>query len=126
MDPIMLEWAYAREVLRCLGFLPEELFFALHPNPEGVILNGILIKVDNPVVSLVLQAQNKSFTWSIGTTDLSPEKARGAYEKLCADWNNDGGWSVENFRSSKAYQQKIALITALKRKGFIINPPSTN
>ena len=37
MDPIMLEGVYAREVMRCLGFLPDELFFGIH-NPEGVIL----------------------------------------------------------------------------------------
>jgi hypothetical protein len=121
MDPIMLEWAYAREVMRCLGFLPDELFFAIH-NPEEVILNGELIKVNETVVSLILRAQNKSFTWTIGTTKLSTTDARAAYEELCSNWNEGEGWSLEGFRASEAYQQKIALISALQDKGFHLNP----
>jgi hypothetical protein len=121
MDPIMLEWAYVREVMRCLGFLPDELFFGIH-NPEGVILNGALIKANEAVVSLILRAQNKSFTWTIGTTKLSPVDARAAYEELCSSWNDGEGWSLEGFRASEAYQQKIALISALQDRGFRLNP----
>jgi hypothetical protein len=121
MDPIMLEWAYAREVMRCLGFLPDELFFAIH-TPEEVLLNGELIKVDGAVVSLILRTKSKSFTWTIGTTKLSPIDARVAYEKLCSDWNAGEGCSLEGFRSSEAYQQKIALISALQNRGFLLNP----
>ena len=121
MDPILLEWAYAREVMRCLGFLPDDLFFAIH-TPEGVLLNGKLIKVDETVVSLILRAQNKSFTWTIGTTKLSPTDARNAYEELCSSWNAGEGWSLQSFRASGAYRQKIALISALQTKGFILNP----
>src|SRR5882672_2420967 len=121
MDPVMLEWAYAREVMRCLGFLPDELFFAIH-NPEGVILNGELIKTDETVVSLILRTQNKSFTWTIGTTKLSPADARTAYEELCSNWNDGEEWSLNGFRASEAFQQKIALISALQDRGFLLNP----
>lgn len=121
MDPIMLEWAYAKEVMRCLGFLPDELFFGIH-NPEGVILNGELIKVDETIVSLILRAQNKSFTWTIGMTKLSLADVRTAYKELCRDWNNGEGWSLEGFRASEAYQQKINIISALQDKGFHLNP----
>jgi hypothetical protein len=122
MDPIMLEWAYAREVMRCLGFLPDELFFAIDQSPEGVILDGKLIKVDKAIVSLILRTQNKSFTWIIGTTDLSPARAREIYEELSVHWNTGEGWSLEGFRASEAYQQKIALISALQDRGFRLNP----
>lgn len=121
MEPVMLEWAYAREVMRCLGFLPDDLFFSVHPHVEGVIVNGEMIKVDKPVISLILRAQNKSFTWSIGTTDLSPDKIREAYEELCASWNAGGGWSIEGFRASRPFQQKVAIIEALQAKGFMLN-----
>lgn len=121
MDPILLEWAFAREVMRRLGFLPEDLFFGIH-NAEGIILNGELIEVDKAVVSLVLRAQDKSFTWIIGTTDLTPAQGREAYEELCAAWNADGEWNMEDFRASEAYRQRIALIGALQSRGFIINP----
>jgi len=110
MDPIVLEWAYAREVMRRLGFLPDELFFAIHKT-----------RADETLVSLILRTQDKIFTWTIGTTKLSSADARATYEELCASWNEGEGWSLEGFQASEAYRQKIALISALQGRGFRLN-----
>lgn len=122
MHPVMLEWAYAREVMRCLGFLPDELFFAVNAVAQGVILDGKTIKVDKPVISLILRSQDKSFTWAIGTADLAPDQIKKAYEELCESWNAGGEWNVEDFRASNSFKQKLSLIDALQSKGFKLNP----
>lgn len=119
MDPVIQEWAYAREVMRCLGFLPEDLFFDVD---KSVILNGEMFKVDKPVISLVLRTQDKTFSWAIGTTDLPPDQIKRTYEELCESWNLGDEWNVDDFRASKPFRQKIALIEALQSKGFVFNP----
>lgn len=109
MNQVMKEWAYAREVLRCLGFLPDELFFSV---------------TNSSVVSVVLKSQEKNFTWVIGISHLSSEELVTEYKKLCDVWNSGGAWNVTEFLDSKPFKQKEAVIIALQNKGFVL--PATN
>lgn len=105
MHPVMVEWAYAREILRCLGFLPDELFFSVSKSS---------------VISLVLKAQDKEFTWVIGAIKVSPDDLVKAYEELCKIWNDGDAWDVRDFRASRPFQQKETVVKVLRNKGFVL------
>lgn len=122
MDPVIQEWAYAREVMRRFGFPADDLFFHVS-SPKVVVLNGIEHKVNKPVISLVLNSQGKTFTWTIGLTNLSSkEDAEEAYKNLCETWNagEDESGFLESFKNSDSYKQVIPLARALREKGFVL------
>lgn len=105
-----MEWAYAREAMRRIGFSADDLFFAVNDIGDG-----------EHIVSLVLQAQGKKFTWGIGKSTASKDELSKAYEKLCQDWNSSGEFDVEGFRESDAFKQGPSLMLVLHLKGFKLN-----
>lgn len=105
MCPIVFEWVYAREVLRRLGFLPDELFFSVS---------------NSSVISLVLKTQNKDFIWTIGVSKLPPDALVKMYEELCETLNSGGEWDVVAFHASLPYLLTEAVSEALQDKGFIL------
>jgi hypothetical protein len=123
IDPVIVEWAYAREVMRRLGFQPDELFFSVHANPVGpteVIdsRTGKMIAVKGPVINLIVGAQGKTFTWTIGTTDLTAKELQKAYETLCSVWNSNEDDDLSAFKASTPFKNRLRIIKALQDKGF--------
>lgn len=127
-DPIIQEWLYAREVMRRLGFTPDELFFVV--STSGKILDrdtGVVTDHGGPIIALVLRAQGKEFSWTIGATKLLAREIESAYRKACDDWNGapvDLPAQDAAFRSSKSYEMAMDLMLALKSRGFSFVEPS--
>lgn len=121
VDPTIRDWLYAREMLRRLGFSPDELFFAVAPNgnvstpPELPIL-GV------PVIVLELHAQGRQFRWTIGQTAVPLADLEAAYKAACELWNSgsDAASFDAEFRASDPMQQKVALVATLREKGFVL------
>ncbi len=122
MDPVIKEWAYAREVMRRFGFPADDLYF--HVSDAGTVtLDGVDYKVNRLVVSLVLNSQDKTFVWTIGLSNLpSKEEVHEAYLRLCETWNSqkDESEFMEAFEKSDSYKQTVPLAKALHDKGFVI------
>ena len=74
IDATLLEWLYARELARQLGFTPDELFFVIRPKGKSFIEKGVIYTHDKPCLILLIKAQGKEFTWTIGETDIPDEK----------------------------------------------------
>lgn len=121
IDPVVMDWIYAHEMLRRLNFTADELFFACG-EPAGIIEDGEVHDLpDGTLVQMVLKAQGLEFRWTIGSTLLSVEDTEKVYLSaaqwwrcLPADYPDDG------LRASRPFQQSVGLLLALKRKGFSI------
>ncbi len=126
MNPTLLDWLFAREVLRRLGFTPEELFFACYPS--GVIVeDGVPVDLGAPIVSIEIRRGQLRFKWTIGTIDMTEAQIEAAFTAACHAWNaGDGPFSHAEFLASRPFQQAIPLMHALAAKGFTIKNPDTN
>jgi hypothetical protein len=117
IDPAIREWLYAREALRKLGFLADDLFFACQR--EGrVIENGVAINLNKPVIMLVLKTQGKQWSWTIGTVDIPVDKIERSYTEACELWNQGRIWRDDDWLASMAFQNRVGLVAELKSKGF--------
>lgn len=122
----MCEWLFAREALRRLGFTADELFFACQPAGK-IIENGVAVDLQKPVILLVLKAQGKQWSWTIGTVDIPVDKIEQAYVDACGLWNQpDIGWRDPLWVRSMAFHQKVALVAELKSRGFTFEDRNTN
>lgn len=122
IDPTLQEWLYAREIMRRLGFTPDELFFVV--STSGKVLDrstGVVTDHGGPIIGLVVRAQGKEFTWTIGATKLPIREIEPAFMKACETWNAASmGIDADDsaFRASRAYAQRIDLVEALRARGF--------
>lgn len=113
--PLIKEWMFARDILRRLGFQPEDLFFLVQKNPHGA---GIEIM-------LVLKAQDRQFNWGIGIVPDELPHDHATWEvfyeqQMIPAWNNKDAtiWRDEEFFASKAFACRIAVANAIMSKGF--------
>lgn len=126
ISPVLLDWLFAREVVRRLGFAPEEVFFVV--NPSGRVQEGDrVIDIGMPVIGLQIVRGELTFMWTIGGLDLPPDRIQAAYERACAAWNADClGFSQGDFLSSRPARQSMELMVALQAKGFRLGGPNPN
>lgn len=120
---VIVEWAYAREVMRRIGFSADDLFFAATSTPSVQDREtGKITPVNGLVVSLLLRTQNKEFRWVIGTTSMSKDKLQSEYERLCSEWNSGiVDDELTAFKNSQPFKQADKLIEVLQKKGFVLN-----
>jgi hypothetical protein len=116
--PLIKEWMFARDILRRLGFQPEDLFFLVQKSPLGG---------DGIEVMLVLKTQDRQFNWGIG---IAPDEQLfdhahwvAFYEQqLIPAWNDKAAaatlWKDEEFFASKAFSDRIAVVNAIMAKGI--------
>lgn len=126
ISPIMLEWLFAREVVRRLGFAPDEIFFVV--NDTGRVQEGDrVVDLGMPVIGLQLVRGGLTFLWSIGGINLAPDRVHAAYERACALWNA-GEIDVNHgdFLASRPARQAIRVMMALQAKGFRLGSPAPN
>jgi hypothetical protein len=127
MNPTLREWMFAREVVRRLGFSPEEIFFAVYPS--GILVDdaGIAHDLKRPVIGLELRRGELTFKWTISPIDMAADEIQAAYEAACNAWN-DGGYPMarEEFITSRPYQMAVPLMQALMAKGFGLRNPDCN
>lgn len=123
MNPMLLEWCFAREVCRRIGFTADEIFFSC--SPTGVVCepDGTLLYFNGPVIALVLRRGDLTFTWTIGPIDLPADQVEEAYERACEVWNEGHAANIAEFRESRPFQQAVPLMLALQRKGFSLRQP---
>jgi hypothetical protein len=121
-NALIVEWAYAREVMRRLGFSADDLFFMVIRAPAVVHRETKdVTPINGLIVSLYLKAQGKEFQWVVGTTNMSKDKLQLEYERLCTEWNNGiVGDDLQTFKKSKPFKQTERLIKALQDKGFVL------
>jgi hypothetical protein len=125
MNPMLLEWCFAREVVRRLGFTPDEIFFGCAPN--GIVVeNGKSRHFKQPVIAVELRRGGLTFIWTIGPIDLPVEEIQPAFEAACAAWNAGDVASMDDFKKSRPFLQAVPLMLALQRKGFAIRSPGDN
>lgn len=120
IDPTIQEWLYAREMMRRLGFTPEELFFEVYTSGQAQDpKTGVIIDLGGPVIALLVRRAEITFTWTIGATYMAVSKIQGAYEAAVEEWNSDGyHFDLEAFRASRSMSRATELMIALKAKGF--------
>jgi hypothetical protein len=122
MNPRLLEWLFAREVARRLGFTPDELYFAVSPSGRVLdVATGMVSEYQQPIIGLQICRDGITFGWTIGPIDLPLDKIQGAYEAACAAWNRGEIASHEAFLVSRPCRQAVQLMTALRAKGLRLN-----
>jgi hypothetical protein len=123
IDPTIREWLCAREMLRRLGFQPDEIVFAVKADGQVVDASGYAMGPGRPVILLLLKTQGREFTWIIGPTDLRVESIQQAFDEACEFWNrslgDDPSWE-RFFKSSQAGASGVQLLVALQGKGIRI------
>lgn len=123
MDPMILDWCYAREAIRRLGFPAEDIYFAV--NSSGNVLDassGVATSLGGPVIALVLRSQGREWIWTIGATKLATKDIEPAYHAACEFWNArpaDPGWDAR-FKASRIFAQRHGLLASLRSKGFAL------
>lgn len=119
MDPGLREWLFAREMMRKLGFQPDEIFIAVQEKCR-VIENGEAFVSEQPLISLILKSQGREFSWSVALSELPAEKLQQAYEEACEFWNNDpdDDWRDAGLQASVVFQRRILLVQRLTTLGF--------
>lgn len=119
-DPTIRDWMYAREMLRRLGFTPDELYFEVAPS--GVVVNTVTGEkkdLGGPIISLTILRGEQRFAWTIGATALPLATIEDAYRNACERWNlHTSEWSLAEFRASRPMREATNLIVALREKGF--------
>jgi len=127
MHPVMLDWCYAREVLRRLGFLPDELYFvALPAGGTHVDPDGSHNHYPHPMIGVEIRRGAQKFLWPIGLVEVPVAELEQMYEDACAKWNAGdpvfGGEIV--FLSSHPAQVTRELVAALRAKSFDVQGPN--
>jgi hypothetical protein len=127
MHPVMLDWCYAREVLRRLGFLPDEIYFAaLPPGGTHVDPDGTTNHYPYPMIGVEIRRGAQKFLWTIGLVEVPFVELDQMYQDACAKWNAGdpciGGELA--FRRSRPALQTAPLMVALRAKGFEIGGPN--
>lgn len=119
-DPMIRDWMFAREMVRRLGFVPDEIYMEV--SPSGVVKNeqtGETRDMGGPIIALTLKRGGLRFAWTIGPTALPVAEIQPAFEAACAAWNNyKGDGPVEEFLASRPMRMATHLIVALRDKGF--------
>ena len=117
--PVIVDWLMACEVMRRLGFTPDEVFFAVYPSGIVQEPDGTSKNLGGPIIALEIRRGEQEFKWSIGVTSLAPDVIQAEYERACAMWNADSiGISHGDFISSRPARMSIALIQELQARGF--------
>ena len=119
MNPVIKEWLFARELVRRIGFTPDEIFFACFPSGR-TIRDDVITDHPHPVIGLELKRGDLTFRWMIGPVAMPADEIRRDYEAAVEAWNAGLVPSQEEFRASNAYRQAIPLMVALKDKGFVL------
>ena len=124
IDPTLREWCFAREMLRRIGFTPDEIFFGVREAGEPITENGVTYTCEHPMAMLQLQTQGKTFNWTIGPVVMSRDQIEIEYQKVCARWNagDEEAFSMEHFFASRPFAMRIELVTQLYAKGFAFTP----
>jgi hypothetical protein len=117
LDPTIRDWCYAREMLRRLGFTPDELFFAFQAAGK-IVENGVERFFTKPTVFLRLATDGKEFTWTIGPVEIPADKVEEQYRRACDLWNE--GLPVRLFFASRPFAVRWQLLEALAAKGIIM------
>jgi hypothetical protein len=127
MNPVMLEWCYAREVLRRLGFSPDEIYFAaLPPGGTHVDPDGTHHYYEHPLIGVEVKRGGLKFLWTIGVVEVPFAELEAMYRDACERFNAGdpvfGGELV--FLSSYPAQVTRELVAALRAKGFDVQGPN--
>lgn len=129
-DPAIQEWLYAREVMRRLGFTPDELFFVVSTSGKVKCSDsGVISDHGGPIIALVLRAQGREFSWTIAATKLPAGEIEEFYRKAVDDWNR-AAFDIDlkrldsDWRASRPYAMRLELAAALHAKGFLFGIPS--
>lgn len=120
MNPTLLHWLYAREMLRRLGFLPEEIFFTVSPSGRLLDVNLGIIDLNYPIIAVEIRRGDLRFVWTIGTIEMPADQIEAAYQAACSAWNHGGVATDEEFFASEPMRQAVPLLMALRAKGFVI------
>lgn len=117
--PVIRQWAFAREMLRRLGFAAADLYMSTTPVCGK---NGV-VDPARTAIGLVLKTQDKQLEWMIGWVDATPDRVATYYDELVDTWNQGGfdlvgGYDV--FTSSWAMSNGIEVMLVLRKVGFEI------
>lgn len=127
IDPVLLEWLYAFESLRALGFTPDDLYFVVLKR-GGLLQDGErVVTINRPVVQLELRAQGLQWRWTLGCPDLPLDQIQPSYEAAAAFWNahTTDAASLARYHRSRIFAMRVDLVLSLKAKGFVF-PSITN
>jgi hypothetical protein len=123
-DAVILEWLFAWEVMRRLGFPSAELFFLIaKPGTEVLQPDGSLAYVTTgTLITLHVIAQDKTFDWTIGETPLSPDEAIAAHGAAVSWWLTLSlpEWRASGYFSSRVLASGPSVAMALVNKGFVL------
>lgn len=117
MNPTIKEWLFAREVLRRIGFEPDELYFSFASSGIVQMPDGTTHDLGMPVIGLEVRRGERRFVWTIGGCDMPPDAIQAAYEAACEVWNR-GEIPLAEFTSSKAFGQGVRVMMELYKRGM--------
>ncbi len=126
MNETLLEWLYAREMLRRLGFTPDEIFFVVYPSGRLVVDGAGPINMGAPIIALEVRRGSLVFKWTIGVMDVPAADIEPMFEQACDDWNAGRLDDHQAFLRSKVMAQSVDLLVALRSKGFVLTDMQLN
>lgn len=111
--PVLLEWAYAREMFRRLGFAAKDLYFVVHStSPPGMTVIGV-----------VLRHEGREFEWMIGVLECDPDVVAAFYDSdFVPHMNTPNAMSMDAFFASWAFGHRWELMVELGKSGITSIP----
>lgn len=105
INPCFREMLGAFQVLRKLGFTPDEIKAARNPNGD---------------LFIVLEAQDKQFAITCGKTDMTEDVFRREWIRTATAWNTDMQQDDRTriYSESHAFRHRMHLLITLSKKGF--------
>lgn len=122
-DAALMNFLWAWEVMRRIGFAPAEIMMVIVP-PGGTVKDTPSSPAriyDRPVIACVVRRGAKEFKWIVGPTTIPDDKLSAAYEEAVTAWNNGTieGAEVEDFRKSVPFRMSTTVLMLLNQKGML-------
>lgn len=124
IHPTIKEWLFEREVMRRLGFTPDEIKFEAYES--GKVTGSVEQDFGMPVIGVLVQRGERVFRWLTGPVPMTPIELRAAYDVAVKAWN-DGAVDPDGtgFEQSCARRDVVQVATALMAKGFKFSDEGT-
>lgn len=123
-DAALMNFLWAWEVMRRIGFRPDEIYMVVVPPGRSVqeLPGSPVQRHATPTIGLEIRRDDgKTFRWVIGPTALALDDIEPEYERAIAAWNaNDlEGTTGDDFKRSLPFKHGVAVVQALQAKGML-------
>lgn len=126
MPRALRNFLFGYEILRRLGFQPDDIILAVGVNEEQTLLDGEPVSYRK--IFLQLAAQQRTFDWEMGIIGHTPEVISTMFKVAAELWctHPDEQGRLADMTRSDPWSVRVPLIARLRERGFEIEDTSYN